>query len=71
MQPPESPDSQSPEDKVNQWKVTLKQRYPKMSEARINELAVKIACMNRAERRKFFKVSSPKLPTLRAIPKGK
>jgi hypothetical protein len=63
MQPPESPDSQ-----VNQWKVTLKQRYPTMSEARVNELAVKIACMNRAERRKFFKVSSPKLPRKLDIP---
>lgn len=64
MQLPESQDS-----RVTEWKVTLKQRYPGLSEARLNELAVKIACMNRAERRKFFKVSSPNLPTTKVVPK--
>ena len=64
MQLPESPDS-----RVKEWQVTLKQRYPNMSVPQVNELAVKLACMSRAERRKFFKVSSPKLPTTKVVPR--
>lgn len=53
------------------WLVTLKKRFPLESEKKLKERAAELACLNRKERRRVFKHSSPKLPKYLKVPRGK
>ena len=57
--------------KYEQWLVSLRRRYPTMSEKKLKERAAELACLNRKDRRRVFKHTSMKLSRLMKIPKGK
>lgn len=70
----ESPDSMPeipPElqARYDHWFALFKRRFPGESETKLKRMAAEWACMNRKERRKALKVSSPKLPRLMKVPK--
>lgn len=57
------------EERFKMWYVHLKQRHPTTSERKLKEMAAEFACLNRRERRRVFKHTSPKLPRYMTIPK--
>ena len=59
------------EERYKMWYVHLKQKYPTTSERKLKEMASEFACLNRRERRRVFKHSSPKLPRFMKVPRGK
>jgi hypothetical protein len=59
------------QEKFDMWLAHLKRRFPTESEKKLKERAAELACLNRRERRRVFKHSSPKLPKFMKIPKGK
>jgi hypothetical protein len=58
------------EERYKMWYVHLKQKYPTTSERKLKEMAAEFACLNRKERRRVFKHSSPKLPRFMKVPRG-
>jgi hypothetical protein len=55
--------------KFDMWLAHLKRRYPTESEKKLRERAAQLACLNRKERRRVFKQSSPKLPRFMKVPR--
>lgn len=57
------------QERFELWLAHLKRRYPLESEEKLRRAAAEYACLNRKERRRAFKLSSPKLPRYMRIPK--